>query len=98
MYNVVSILVNKIRQPMYFDIFKGKEVLAKGSHEAVVFSAVPQGTGGISQPELMKLTGANGKIGLSKAIQNGWIKSVKEGGVNKVVRLVDTIEDKVKIH
>lgn len=32
---------------------EGKEVLAKGSHEAVVFNAVP--SEGIAQPDLMKV-------------------------------------------
>lgn len=68
--------------------------MEKGSHEAIVFAAVPPGEAGIPQPELMKATGAAGKIGMSKALQNGWLKIVKEGG-NKVVRSVDSIEDSV---
>lgn len=71
----------------------GKSFVEKGSHEAIVYAAVPPGDAGIPQPELMKATGAAGKIGMSKAIQNGWIKLSKEGGVNKVIRQVDSIED-----
>jgi len=71
----------------------------KGSHEAIVFAAVPTTTGGISQSDLMKVAGAAGKIGMSKAIQNGWIKIVKdEEGATKVVRAVDNIHDKVCEH
>jgi len=76
-------------------ILTGKDVVAKGSHEVIVFNAVPAGDGGILQPDLMKATGANGKIGMSKAISNGWIKTVKDEGKNKVVRLTDSVEDKV---
>jgi hypothetical protein len=69
--------------------------MTKGSHEVLVLKAVPEGGDGILQPELMKLAGSNGKVGFSKAIQNGWIKTVKEGKVNRVLRVVDSVDDKV---
>ncbi len=79
-----------------YSFFVGNEFVTKGSHEAVLFSQVPSGSEGIGLPELMKITGPNGKIGMSKAMQAGWIKSVKEGNINRVVRLKESIEDKVK--
>ncbi|CAL8120336.1 unnamed protein product [Orchesella dallaii] len=79
-----------------FYIFKGKSFVENGSHEAIVFAAIPTGVGGITQPDLMKATGGAGKIGMSKAIQNGWIQIVKMQGVSKVIRNVETIEDNVQ--
>ena len=76
-------------------LISGQSIVEKGSHEALVFAAVPPGEAGISQPDLMKLTGPNGKIGMSKAIQAGWIKTKKEDGVTKIVRCVDSIIDTV---
>uniref|UniRef100_A0A1L8DI45 phenylalanine--tRNA ligase n=1 Tax=Nyssomyia neivai TaxID=330878 RepID=A0A1L8DI45_9DIPT len=74
---------------------EGRAVIENGSHEAVVFRAVPPE--GISQAELMK-TSANAKIGFSKAMSQGWIKVDKSAGAPLVKRKVDTIEDTVQKH
>ncbi|CAG7826407.1 unnamed protein product, partial [Allacma fusca] len=75
---------------------EGSSIVKNGSHEALVFKAVPPGEEGIPQPDLMKATGASGKIGMSKAIQAGWLKVKKEGGVTKLTRTVESIVDTVK--
>ncbi|XP_053394586.1 phenylalanine--tRNA ligase alpha subunit-like [Mercenaria mercenaria] len=73
---------------------EGKQVAEKGSHEALIFHAIPDG--GIPQAELMK-TVPNAKIGFSKAMQAGWVQMDKksEGGP-KVFKKVDKIEDSVQ--
>ena len=74
---------------------EGLEVAEKGSHEAVVYSNVPDV--GIGQKELMELTGANGKIGFSKAMSSGWIMIDKaDGGIIK--KKVESISDTVQSH
>ncbi|GAB6028877.1 hypothetical protein CHUAL_004677 [Chamberlinius hualienensis] len=73
---------------------EGAEVVKNGSHEALVFNAVP--VNGIFQAELMK-TVPNAKIGFSKAIAAGWIaidKTSKDGP--KIIRKVDSIDDEVR--
>ncbi|XP_003744769.1 phenylalanine--tRNA ligase alpha subunit [Galendromus occidentalis] len=75
---------------------EGKQIAQDGSHEAAVYNAVPI-DGGIKQPDLMKLVGASGKVGFSKAMSNGWItldKSHPEGP--RISRKVDKIQDEVK--
>ena len=74
---------------------EGREVMEGGSHEALVFSNVPQE--GIAQKLLMTNCGPIGKIGFSKAMSNGWIYIDKTGG-GLVKRKVDTIEDLVKLN
>lgn len=49
---------------------EGKEVTLKGSHEALIFNAVPEE--GITQAELMSSV-PNAKVGFSKAMSKGWI-------------------------
>lgn len=73
----------------------GQSIVENGSHEARVFAAVPPGEAGISTGELTKLTGPSSKIGMSKAMQAGWLKIKKDGGEPKVVRNVDSIVDTV---
>ena len=75
---------------------EGQEVVKRGSHEAVVFSALPQDGSGISKQDLMTNVGAAiGKIGFSKALQQGWILIDKaDGGLVK--RKVESITDAVK--
>ncbi|XP_055679874.1 phenylalanine--tRNA ligase alpha subunit [Lutzomyia longipalpis] len=74
---------------------EGRAVAENGSHEAVVYRAVP--AEGITQAELMK-TSANAKIGFSKAMSQGWIAVDKSGGAPVVKRKVDTIVDVVQQH
>jgi len=77
---------------------EGKNIAETGSHEAMVFNAVPAGADGISQPDLIKAVGAaTGKVGLGKAMAAGWISSSKENGVALIRRKVESIEDKVKV-
>lgn len=73
---------------------EGQEVIEKGSHEALVFNAVPPE--GILQAELMKQV-PNAKVGFSKAMSSGWIQIDKtmEGGP-KIFRKVNIIEDAVR--
>ncbi|KAL5015727.1 hypothetical protein ScPMuIL_005316 [Solemya velum] len=73
---------------------EGRQVADRGSHEALIFNAVP--VEGILQSELMK-TVPNAKIGFSKAMQLGWVRMDKgaEGGP-RVFRKVDSIEDCVQ--
>ncbi|XP_041357913.1 phenylalanine--tRNA ligase alpha subunit A-like [Gigantopelta aegis] len=73
---------------------EGKTVAASGSHEALVFQAVPPD--GISQAYIMKNV-PNAKIGFSKAMSAGWIRMDKssEGGP-KVFRKVESIDDLVQ--
>ncbi|XP_064479392.1 phenylalanine--tRNA ligase alpha subunit-like [Ornithodoros turicata] len=73
---------------------EGAEAAEKGSHEAVLFNAVPDE--GVKQQELMKGL-PNAKIGFSKAMSLGWIKLDKNCGDGpKVFRKVDNIEDEVQ--
>ena len=75
---------------------EGEIVVKNGSHEAVVYSNIPEA--GIAQPELMKLVGNVGKVGFSKAMSAGWIIIDKTGGKPIVKRKVDSIEDAVRDH
>ena len=72
---------------------EGQRVVQKGSHEAVVYAAVPKDGNGISKEDLMKAVGLEeGKIGFSKALQQGWVFIDKtDGGLVK--RKVDGITD-----
>ncbi|KAG5279758.1 hypothetical protein AALO_G00081270 [Alosa alosa] len=72
---------------------EGQETAEKGSHEARVFSAIPEE--GLAQSELMKLP--SGKVGFSKAMSNKWIRVDKghEAGP-KVFRMVEKIDDSVQ--
>uniref|UniRef100_A0A336MBU6 phenylalanine--tRNA ligase n=1 Tax=Culicoides sonorensis TaxID=179676 RepID=A0A336MBU6_CULSO len=72
---------------------EGQEVAEKGSHEATVFNAIPKE--GIPQAELLKIS-PNSKIGMSKAVANGWIEFDKSGGAPIVKKKVDTIEDQTQ--
>ncbi|BFY99225.1 hypothetical protein BsWGS_02265 [Bradybaena similaris] len=74
---------------------EGVLVLQKGSHEAVLFEAIPKE--GIDQTKLMNSV-PNAKVGFSKAMSAGWIKvdkTAKDGP--KVFRQVDSIADTVKL-
>jgi len=73
---------------------EGRQIVQNGSHEARVFAAVP--ADGISQPDLAKAIGATAKVGLGKAMANGWLTTNKDGKVALIKRKVDSIEDKVQ--
>lgn len=73
---------------------EGQRVVEKGSHEAVVYAAIPQDGKGISKQDLLKTVGGpeDVKIGMSKALQHGWIFIDKtDGGLLK--RKVNSITD-----
>lgn len=73
---------------------EGKAVADSGSHEALIFCAIPEE--GILQSEIMKNI-PNAKIGFNKAMSAGWIRIDKnaEGGA-KVFRKVEKITDFVQ--
>ncbi|KAM7288176.1 RNA-dependent RNA polymerase 6 [Ixodes scapularis] len=73
---------------------EGQEVAEKGSHEALVFQAIPPQ--GISQQLLMKNV-PNAKVGFSKAMSLGWVRLDKTGdGGPTAFRKVDEIEDRAQ--
>lgn len=74
---------------------EGETFVERGSHEAVVYNAVPEE--GIEQPILMKKFDdpTVGKVGFSKAIVSGWIVLDKRSGKPIVKRKVESIEDTV---
>ena len=74
---------------------EGLEAAEAGSHEAVVYSSVPDG--GISQKDLLAKCGAGGKIGFSKAMSNGWILIDKSNG-GLVMKKTENISDTVQSH
>jgi len=69
---------------------EGELVLLNGSHEVNLYNAVP--SDGIPQKELMSIP--NAKIGFSQAMSKGWI--VIDRSINKVMKKVDSVIDKVK--
>lgn len=76
---------------------EGEEVADRGSHEALVYQAVPEE--GIDQQSLMASFSGDptiGKIGFSKAIASKWIVIDKSGGKPVVRRNVPSINDGVK--
>lgn len=72
---------------------EGKTVIQNGSHEAVIFNAVPPE--GISHSELMSKV-PNAKLGFSKAMSKGWLSFDK--GTGRVTRKVSEITDEVQSH
>lgn len=75
---------------------EGLTIAKNGSHEALVYNAVPADTG-IEQSEIMK-TVPNAKVGFSKAMSHGWILVDKSSGKPVVRRKVDEIIDLVQQH
>lgn len=72
---------------------EGKTVVDAGSHEAVIYHAVPPE--GITQAELMK-TSENAKVGFSKAMAKGWIIVDKSVNPPLVKRKINQIKDDVR--
>lgn len=72
---------------------EGNLVLNNGSHEALLYWAVPES--GITQSELLKI-GPNAKVGFSKAMSQGWITVDKTVSPPLVKRNVAEIQDAVK--
>ncbi|XP_016990228.2 phenylalanine--tRNA ligase alpha subunit [Drosophila rhopaloa] len=73
---------------------EGRAVVEHGSHEALVYAAVPPE--GIAQAALMAAGGPNAKVGFSKAMSHGWILVDKSVSPPLVRRKVDTITDAVR--
>ncbi|KAL4438203.1 hypothetical protein ABPG77_010564 [Micractinium sp. CCAP 211/92] len=67
--------------------------LGKGSPEAQVFAAVPPE--GISLAEIKKQLGAAGDVGFKQAMQSKWVAIDKSGGEPRVVRKVESVQDRV---
>ncbi|XP_054168866.1 phenylalanine--tRNA ligase alpha subunit-like [Oppia nitens] len=79
---------------------EGRHIADNGSHEAIVFNAVPAGDdGGIEQSLLMKIIGnpSVAKLGFSKAMSQKWIAIDKSSNKSIVKRNVQSIEDEVQV-
>ena len=62
-----------------------------------MYARVPT-SGDIDQDELLAVTGAVGKVGMSKAVQNKWLTVSKGEGKSKLVaRAVESIVDLVQM-
>ncbi|XP_012522681.2 phenylalanine--tRNA ligase alpha subunit isoform X2 [Monomorium pharaonis] len=76
---------------------EGKYIIEHGSHEAVVYNAVPDD--GIPQAKLVQ-SSPYAKVGFSKAMVAGWITLDKSGDVpivrKKVLSIVDTVQTHLK--
>ena len=80
-----------------FDLTKeGQQIVQNGSHEAVIWNAVPEE--GIEQSVLMKSIGDPNvaKLGFSKAMSQKWISIDKTLSKPIVKRKVNSIEDEVQ--
>lgn len=74
---------------------EGKYIIEHGSHEAVVYNAVPDE--GIPQARLIK-SGPYAKVGFSKAMVAGWIVLDKSGDVPIVRKKMPSIVDVIQAH
>ncbi|XP_071579438.1 phenylalanine--tRNA ligase alpha subunit isoform X1 [Temnothorax nylanderi] len=74
---------------------EGRHIIEHGSHEAVVYNAVPDE--GIPQAKLVK-SSPYAKVGFSKAMVTGWIELDKSGDVPIVRKKVPSIADVVQTH
>lgn len=73
---------------------EAEDILAGGSHEVVLFNAIPDS--GISQSDLMTKS-KYAKVGFSKAMANRWIEVDKSTPENpKVIRKVASVKDDVQ--
>lgn len=74
---------------------ESKAYLESGSPEAQVFHAVP--AEGLSLAELkVKVPGDVGDVGFKQAMQQKWLALDKSGGEPKIVRKVDSIDDRTQ--
>ena len=76
---------------------EGEQCVQNGSHEAVVWNAIPEE--GIEQSVLMKAIGDPNvaKLGFSKAMSQKWISIDKTSSKPIVKRKVSSIEDEVQL-
>jgi len=74
---------------------EAEDIVQHGSHEAVVFNAIPEA--GLLQSELNKICPGSAKIGFGKAISHGWIELDKKSDDGpKIKRKAATIHDEVQ--
>ncbi|XP_070171258.1 phenylalanine--tRNA ligase alpha subunit isoform X1 [Polyergus mexicanus] len=89
------IMVKPISKKKWEITAEGKYIIEHGSHEAVIYNAVPDK--GISQAELMKSV-SYAKVGFSKAMVAGWIELDKSGSIPIVRKKISSIVDTIQIH
>ena len=89
------ITVKPISQKKWEITDEGKYVIEHGSHEAVVYNAIPDE--GISQAKLIK-SSPYAKVGFSKAMVLGWIELDKSGNIPTVRKKASSIIDIIQIH
>ncbi|TRY75361.1 hypothetical protein TCAL_00765 [Tigriopus californicus] len=76
---------------------EGRQMAQDGSHEALVFQAVPS-DGGVPQAELIQRLGKTvGQVGFAKAMSAGWLRIDKSAGQPRVWRKVSSIVDQVQL-
>lgn len=85
--------VEPLSQKMWEITEEGKQIIEKGSHEVLVFNAIP--SDGIAQKELLA-SSPNAKLGFSKAMAKGWISMDKATG--KVMKKVESVTDELQAH
>uniref|UniRef100_A0A915JRI6 Phenylalanine--tRNA ligase n=1 Tax=Romanomermis culicivorax TaxID=13658 RepID=A0A915JRI6_ROMCU len=73
---------------------EGRQIAENGSYEALVFNFIPD-LGGVEQSKILTSV-TNGKIGVSKALKNGWIKLVKTENGPKLEKNVEKIHDSTR--
>ncbi|XP_030567467.1 phenylalanine--tRNA ligase alpha subunit-like [Drosophila novamexicana] len=77
---------------------EGQSVALHGSHEAIIYAAVPD-EGGIAQADLLASGGCNAKLGFSKAMSQGWLwldKSVQPPLIRRrVANIVDHVQEQL---
>jgi phenylalanyl-tRNA synthetase alpha chain len=83
-----------VSKPISYTFFEitteGEEVIANGSPEFRLFSAIPA-EGGVDQKELMASFGASFKVAQGPCMKNKWIKLEKAEG--KLYRAIESITD-----
>ncbi|KAJ3057293.1 hypothetical protein HK097_009246 [Rhizophlyctis rosea] len=72
---------------------EGAAIVEKGSHEVLVFNAVPTGDDGISDADLKTAVGVAFGFGKGEAFKKKWIKKNAAGNY---VRAVEKVEDQTK--
>lgn len=81
------VVMNAVEHKAWVLTPEAESYVAKGSPEAQVYDAVPEG--GVPQKELMAKLGEVAKIGFPQAMKRRWISSNKEGMVTKLVATID---------
>lgn len=87
------ITVKPITQKKWELTEEGRYVVDNGSHEVVVYNAIPDD--GISQKEILSLS-KYAKLGLSKALAAGWIQLDKSGKEPLVKKTAASVQDTIR--